>query len=336
MIFLNNFRKAITQGKNENTYKMCWAKSLLEISLNSRGSGTGTVRIPFEDISKCFIKYYWDHEIYFKLKQSQNPNKRLEFLQMVEDLIERYFKEVKNREPVFFIRAESKLLEHPLRERYLKMVKKGISVLKKDVSYKFPVVGGEPLDLYDYTKGDIEIKIKAEYLKALRENSETLSDVIYFRWAQILENWNYSPKIAQKVKVITTEGQEEVKRRKNLNWAHPLLELYNPGKKCFLCPSKILEKMDIHHVLPYSFMFSDDLWNLVFTHKDCNIAKSNSIPTKKEIDSLKGRNKKLLEILQKRRDKGTQIIAKEKKIQLEMEVAYEHGYVDKFYNQIKL
>jgi hypothetical protein len=83
-------------------------------------------------------------------------------------------------------------------------------------------------------------------------------------------------------------------------------------------------------------MFSDDLWNLVFTHKDCNIAKSNAIPTKKEIDSLKARNKKLLEILQKRRDKGTQIIPKEKKMQSEMEVAYEHGYVDKFYNQIKL
>lgn len=339
MEYLNNFRKAITQGKGENTYKMAWAKSIVELSLQVPDSTKGEINLPLEEISKCFIKYYFDHEIFFSLKQNQNPNKNPDFIQMAENLIKAYFKEVNSKAPVFFTKAENEIFSHPIREMYLKMVKRGITILKKDLSLRFLSIGSEKLDLYKYTKGEDKIIFKAEDLLSIKEESEVISDVIHFRWAQLLEGWNYSPKIALKVKVITPEGQEDMKKRKNLSWSHALLELYNPGKKCFLCPRKLdstQTKIDVHHVLPFSFMYSDDLWNLVFTHKECNIAKSNAIPTKKEIDALKARNKELLKILQKRRDKGTQDLKKEKKVLTEIELATEHGYLDKFYNQIKL
>lgn len=337
MEFLNNYRKAITQGRNENTYNLAWAKAIVELSLEVPDSATGLITIPLEAMTKCFLKYYWDLEFFFSLKQGKNPNKSPDFLRLVQDLIIKFQEVVGNNTPTFFKNAETSLEEHPLREIVNRIIeKKGLAILKKEVCPRFLSVGPEDLKLYKYTKGDDYIQIKAQNILELKQESEVISDVIHLRWAQLLEDWNFSPKIASKLKVITLEGQEDIKKRRNLNWTHALLELYNPGRKCFLCPRKLDTKIDVHHVLPFSFMFSDDLWNLVFTHKECNMAKSNAIPNTAEIKGLKERNKNLLAILQKRKEKGSQDIKREAKTLTEMEIALEHGYVEKFFNQIKL
>ena len=46
-------------------------------------------------------------------------------------------------------------------------------------------------------------------------------------------------------------------------------------------------------------MYSDDLWNLVYAHKECNSSKSNILPTEKAIKNLKRRNSLLLHVLNK-------------------------------------
>ncbi|MBT6144165.1 MAG: hypothetical protein HOH74_01975 [Gemmatimonadetes bacterium] len=53
----------------------------------------------------------------------------------------------------------------------------------------------------------------------------------------------------------------------------------------------------IDHVIPWSFMFSDDLWNLAYCHSGCNSSKSNKMPTENTIERLEGRNKRLLDSL---------------------------------------
>ena len=47
-------------------------------------------------------------------------------------------------------------------------------------------------------------------------------------------------------------------------------------------------------------MYSDDLWNLVYTHKACNSRKSNSVVGEDVIQKLEIRNNTLRSVLEER------------------------------------
>ena len=89
--------------------------------------------------------------------------------------------------------------------------------------------------------------------------------------------------------------------------------------------SPFIEKpsLSIDHVLPWSYLFSDDLWNLVYVNRSVNSAKGNKIPTKSEIASLKARNLRLLQSLSDagKKDKQTE----------ELKLAIENDLVSKFW-----
>ena len=53
-----------------------------------------------------------------------------------------------------------------------------------------------------------------------------------------------------------------------------------------------LDDISVDHVIPWSFMYSDDIWNLVLTTKSNNSKKSNIVPSEDVIERLKERNKK--------------------------------------------
>ena len=90
---------------------------------------------------------------------------------------------------------------------------------------------------------------------------------------------------------------------KNLNESHlkkykSLLDLENPNKICFITNEIIPEKdLSIDHIIPWSYMYSDDLWNLVYVNKSVNSSMSNRVKKNNVKDKLIKRNKKLLQIL---------------------------------------
>ena len=89
---------------------------------------------------------------------------------------------------------------------------------------------------------------------------------------------------------------------------------------------EILEEnnISVDHVIPFSYMYSDDIWNLVLTKKENNSSKSNHIPTQNIIDKLKERNKDLVNNMEDCKFKDDLILA------------IENNYVDKFYLSMKL
>ncbi|MCH6189349.1 hypothetical protein MKN04_17040 [Paenibacillus polymyxa] len=70
-------------------------------------------------------------------------------------------------------------------------------------------------------------------------------------------------------------------------------------------------------------MYSDDLWNLVFSHQTCNSSKSNVIPSEELITLLEERNQRLLEALLKLGQKDKHVS--------ELEMAFDNGLVRKFW-----
>ncbi|WP_082063253.1 HNH endonuclease domain-containing protein [Paenibacillus sp. IHBB 10380] len=46
----------------------------------------------------------------------------------------------------------------------------------------------------------------------------------------------------------------------------------------------------IDHVIPWLYLYSDYLWNLVYSHQTCNSSKSNVIPSETTIQRLEEKN----------------------------------------------
>ena len=143
---------------------------------------------------------------------------------------------------------------------------------------------------------DLKNRIVRPYRPDLiHDHFELLTDVISYRWVQFLEGFDESPKISRKVRGT---DQKNIKRDTKLKNFWEFLDLENPNRICFHSGKPIEEgRLEVDHVVPWSYLFSDDIWNLIFVDKSINSSKSNSIPTEDTIHKLENRNELLLELM---------------------------------------
>ena len=83
----------------------------------------------------------------------------------------------------------------------------------------------------------------------------------------------------------------------------------NPEQICFISNQPIKKnKLSIDHVIPWSYLYSDNLWNLVYVDKDKNSSKGNIILSESMIKKLVERNKKLSKLIDQKnfKDKNTE------------------------------
>ena len=313
------FKKIIREGNITNTYKMAWAKALVEIACERTESKEFTT-IELKEMAEKILKYYWNQTIFFDLIQGSNLKEIPLILQHVKELIKQYYNVKGERKPERFERIEEYLKEEMAPE-YEQCIMKVVRTLKKDVSWRFTILKEENINtIYQYNEGDDKLEIPTAHLKILQENCEDLFDLINYRWGMILETFNTSPRINKKVRII---DEQEVKRNSLLKF-RKYLDVENPTRKCFLCGKDIEDgELSIDHVIPWSYLYSDDLWNLVYVHKSCNSSKSNIIPSKYDIAKIENRNREMLQKL-KRKDKQGKIVD-------ELELAIEKNYIRKFW-----
>lgn len=315
-------KRIIRKANYENTYKMAWAKSLVELSNDYKDIKDYKVAISLKDIATKVIKYYWNQTIFFDLIQGSNINKPPLILQLTKDLIKEYKNDKGNNNPIVYQRALPYMELHMAKTLY-DTIDKFIKVLKKDVSYRFLHLSGHIYaNVYDYSKGDNELIIKSADIRKLYINQDDLYDLINYRWFLILETFNSSPRINKKVRIM---DQNDVKRS-SLTKFDEYLDYENPNHICFICGNKIVDnELSRDHVIPWSYLYSDDLWNIVYVHKSCNSSKSNIIPLLTDIDKLKERNERLSTILK------SECPTKEDKIIEKFNLAIDKDYVDQFY-----
>ncbi len=316
--FLNKFKKIIRECNYDNTYKMAMAKSLVEISFLY--DTNDTVSISMDLIAKYYLKYYWNQTIFFDLVQGSNLKKTPVILQYTKTLISQYYDYIGASKPIRYERVERELQSYLKNELddCLNKISKGLC---KDVAWRFTFLDGVYNDdVYRFDKGKKIILIEGYNLKILKDNYEDLFDLIDYRWGLVLETFNNSPRINKKIKII--DGQDI--KRTNLNRFRKYLDLQNPDHVCFICGQNIDDsELSIDHVIPWSYLYSDDIWNLVYVHRSCNSSKSNVVPTENEIRRLNIRNKMLQTMMHENHTKG--------KVVDELDVAIEKDYVEKFW-----
>lgn len=322
--FYKLFKRIIRECNYDNTYKMAWAKALVELSL-TKDDSSEYICITLDEIADKFIKYYWNQTIFFDLIQGSNINKIPVVIQDVKELIGEYYKYITKKKPDLYEHVEC-LLKEKLSNEYNNCLIHVSKTLKADVSWRFIYIDSKMNEcIYRYKKWDNKLYISKNNLNILKENYEDLFDIINYRWGLILECFNSSPRINKKVKIIDDINI----KRNSLNKYKKYLDIENPSKKCFICNNLIADnEISIDHVIPWSYLYSDDIWNLVYVHKSCNSSKNNIIPTEEAIDKLKARNNKLLNLLNQKKEKG--------KVVDELKMAIDKDYVYNFWIRCKL
>jgi hypothetical protein len=286
---LSNWFEVIKNCSVDNTYKMSWSKSIIEYCLEDDSNKL----IHFDRISLKMFKYYWNQTIFFDLQQGSNPLKPPTFVSYVKSKIEEYQTQY-GLQPIEFERIENKV---ELDLKYLNRI------LTENVSHRFLKVGNKDYDLYHLDIKNRTIRVNNPSI--LKEYSDILFEVINYRWVQILETYNSSPRISKKIKITDRGGI----RRKPLGRFKKYLQLTDDG--CFISGEEFEDDLSIDHMIPWSFMFSDDIWNLVFVKRGYNSSKSNRIVEESEIIKLEERNKILLQKME------------------------EEGMIDKNYSELK-
>lgn len=317
--YIQDWLDVIEYMNNDNTYKLAWGRAIIEIAYSLNNIEDINV-IHFQMITHKMIKYYWNQSFFFHLKQSPNIKKPPVLLQQVDILIDKY-KELSNSSiPVWFDKAEHVLQKD--NDFYQHIIEKCAKKLKDDVSWRFMIINKQSLPLYTLDKDHLLISLTKEQVLLLKEYSFVLSQLLNYKWAQLLEKFNNAPRIASKVKGIS----DNTMKRNNLNTYKKILLENSNYQPIDFYTGDVLNENDISvdHVIPWSFMYSDDIWNLVLTNKSFNSSKSNHIPSQEVIDKLKKRNQLLLNTIT------------DSKYKHQLELAINNDLVDKFYLAIKL
>lgn len=322
--YINDWFRVIENMKNENTYKLAWGRAIVECAYCGlhKENNAGKEIIELEDIAKCMLKYYWNQLFFFNLKQSPNRvDKRQPYVvQYTFELIEVYRQISGSFIPVWFDKASSVIDKANIN----KTIKKIASILPNDVSWRFKEIDKQeiPLYIYDNRSRSNEVIFEKESIELLKEYAVIISKLLNYKWSQLLERFNYSPKIVSKVNSIS---DAKLKRNSLLKYKNELMNEFEDGIARDFYTGEPLNENDISvdHVIPWSFMYSDDIWNLVLTSKRNNSIKSNSIPEQETIDRLKERNKFIADLL-------------DDKYSMEMKDSIDNNYVDKFYFECRM
>lgn len=208
----DDFKRIIRECNYDNTYKVAWAKALVELSSELPLVDVET-EITLVQIAEKYLKYYWNQTIFFDFAQSTNKNRPPEVVTNVKALINSYYEAVGNKKPISFEQAITRLPERD----YYAVLGKIVGTLKKNVSYRFLNLDGRKVDIYKYTQGDEQLWISTSLLREFKKNKNELFDLIDYRWGMILENINSSTSDNRKVKI---EGEQSIERMALAKYKH--------------------------------------------------------------------------------------------------------------------
>jgi 5-methylcytosine-specific restriction endonuclease McrA len=237
------------------------------------------------------IKYYWNQTCFFGLKQGKNPV----ILQLVRRMIDKYKKEVSsfpkpwNEVEYFFVKENNVYLN--------KIISKMLSNARTNVCPRFKNVSqGKTLDIYSINDKEKTILFDKDNINCIIDYAMILTKLLNYKWVQLLERYNMTPNISKKV---VAASNSKIKRKSLNKYKKILVKYYHSVSLRDFYTNEILDEEDVHidHVIPWSFIYSDDIWNLVITKSTNNLKKNNRPPTKDEIERLKKRNILLLKKL---------------------------------------
>lgn len=291
--YLQDWLDILDEMKNTNTYKLAFGLGILECLSSGRyEENLFDAKVALLDIGDCMIRYYWNQCFYFHLKQ-QPGNKVPTIYQEVEALVSRY-KELSSSEIPVWCDKGLAFIES-LDPAFLEKARRKVArTIPENVGWRFKNTAHGTKEVYRFDpKKDDGLYFAKKDVLLLQEFYPVLSKLFGYKWSQLLETWNESPRLLGKV---LGASNEKIERHSLKKFVEPLSLEFDRGpiRDFYTHEALSPKEISVDHVIPWSYLYSDDIWNLVLTSKSTNSRKGNSTPTQKEINRLKERNETLL------------------------------------------
>ena len=268
--------KYLVSSSNNSSYKYLVALSIIY-------SFNGQKRYTFEELLRFVIPFYFNMTVRFKIIERAS-GKIPKVIQNIIDYSEG------NRLNNIYEKDFESLCKQNLRTFFacpLSCFEPNNNLSK--------IEGENTFFKYSLKEKYIELTPKFYALLNDRNMKDITKDVVLLALVKFLEKYNTAPNILHKI------SGEEPKR--DLSKLRKIFTDKNSPLYCQYCcvcgqplKSRGKEDFSLDHFIPFNYLYSDDIWNLIPAHKSCNSFKSNKIGTDEVFDYLVERNKKLYEI----------------------------------------
>jgi len=244
------------------TYKPALLKAL--VRLVARGAGR---TISLADVGEQFVALYWTQTVVFHLRQAAVISKEPEVVRAIRTAADA---------------AATRRLDGLSPAIRTNLVRGMQRILKINVLRAFHRSKPAHMpELFMWRDGMEHIELSETAHAFIAANALALETVANYWWAGYLEKVNtLAPYIIEKVR------RDGARRGSLAPYLRILAAL--DSAQCFYCGRPFGENAGIHvdHVLPWSFLLQDPLWDLVMACSRCNLAKSDSLPDLRFIDKL--------------------------------------------------
>ena len=262
------FVSILRRGKKDNTYKFALARALLEYCRDRPYEDDSTLEIPYKYFAEKFLKYYWDQECRFRIRQNHRT-----------DAMPHVTKEIRRVSDYTKVRDLDRLDDAHKRRALDNILRTVFGHARSKTSLVVPrfqnVSAGRYSEarevFYTYDDDRQTVRLRPQAFAFFRENHAILNGTVMVEWAKFLERINGSlPMLIAKI-----ENAEHTRRHS----LREFREAYCPHTdSCFYCCGT-LEDTHTHvdHFLPWSYIFENSAWNMVLACRDCNLRKSDSL-----------------------------------------------------------
>ena len=283
----STFLTILERGRKDNTYKFALARALLDYCGDHADASADRLEIPYSYFADKFMRYYFHQEYKFRIRQNFHVDKPPSAIKALREV----FGEAAPGDLDLLDKGEV----DRARNLFLKRI---FGHARRKTSQVIPrfqrVMAGSHTTLapvfYDYDDDAQVLTLKPAAFGFLKANRAVLSKAVLAEWAKYLERANPSlPMLVAKIE------RDEAKRGPLTRYRRMYLEHWC---HCFYCMDR-LERSYVHvdHLIPWSYLFDDNAWNLVLACRDCNCKKSSSLPQGEFRDALIDRNEKYYAIL---------------------------------------
>ena len=273
-----NFVSILTKGKKDNTYKFALARYLLHHASREDAG----LDIPYRRIAEAFLEYYWHQECKYRIKQNFHHNRDPHVIQ----IIRRIFGGNYIRESLRDMPGEKRqqAVEEIMRKVFGTAKNKTSLVVPRFQMISMGSRVVEDRSFYDYDDDKKMITLRPEALEFFKKNRTILHKMVILEWASFLERINTLPRLVAKI-------QDYKARRGPLKKFRDVLAGHPGSERCFYC-GMYLGGGSIHvdHFIPWSYVFEDELWNLVLSCPTCNTNKSDLLADPRFLERLIERN----------------------------------------------
>lgn len=272
--FFGAISASLFSGAHSTTYKYCFLKCILDNIYELDDD----YALSFDVIGETFASTYWNLVAVHHIPQMPK------FDDGKKSTVERIIESIINEKPYLDeVRFEN--------VNDLDKLMIATKIIKDFSTYVIGAFYGDTSGLlYGFSKKQRKIWLNENSFRFLSNNKVLLEQVNYYQWFKMCDSILHKTgrTIENLPKVL-----EDITLREDL---YPYKkELISKGEDvgCFYCGSKLNKGMHLDHVVPWSFLKRDDLWNFVFSCSKCNISKNNRLPQNEYIDKLIERNDKL-------------------------------------------